>query len=48
MPSFSAAFTTNSIGVVPVRSIDDHVFEGDTDLVDHINRAYAAAPWDVI
>ncbi|MGW2176681.1 aminotransferase class IV family protein [Streptomyces sp. NPDC001732] len=48
LPSFGAAFLTNSQGIAPVRRIDDTEFAVDEELMARIGRAYDAAPGDVI
>ncbi len=44
--AYRAAFVTNSIGVVPVTAIDEHVFAVDDALMGTVSAALAAVAWD--
>jgi branched-subunit amino acid aminotransferase/4-amino-4-deoxychorismate lyase len=48
LPSFSAAFITNSRGVTPVGQIDDLTIPVDDRLMRQVVDAYDAVPWDPI
>jgi branched-subunit amino acid aminotransferase/4-amino-4-deoxychorismate lyase len=48
LPSYRAAFLANSIGISPVRRIDDAVFDADPALMRLLAEAEAAIPWDPI
>jgi branched-subunit amino acid aminotransferase/4-amino-4-deoxychorismate lyase len=48
LPSFRAAFVTNSRGIAPVSGIDETVFGIDGDLVKTLAEVYDDTPWDVI
>ncbi len=48
VPSFSAAFVTNSRGIAPVARIDDTTLPVDLDLHRAITELYASVPWDPI
>jgi branched-subunit amino acid aminotransferase/4-amino-4-deoxychorismate lyase len=43
---FDAAFTVNSVGVVPVSEIDGHRFADPVTAVAPVIAAHAALPWD--
>ncbi|MFJ2769712.1 aminotransferase class IV [Streptomyces sp. NPDC087300] len=48
LPSYPAAFVTNSWGVSPVRRIDDREYEVDEKLMTKVAEIYAGVPWDTI
>ncbi|WP_432968744.1 aminotransferase class IV [Dactylosporangium sp. CA-233914] len=48
LPSYSAAFVTNSIGVAAVAGVDDVSFAVDAGLMRRIAEAEASIPWDEI
>lgn len=48
VPSFTAAFVANSIGVAPVSRIDGVELPVDGDLMKTVADAYDAVPWDEI
>lgn len=48
VPSFSAAFVTNSRGIAPVARIDDTTLPVDHDLHRAITDLYDSVPWDPI
>lgn len=48
LSSFRAAFVTNSLGVAPVRQIDDQVLGVDPDFIRDLAEAYDSVPWDRI
>lgn len=48
LPSYRAAFVTNSIGVAPVHRIDDHSLPVDPALMRTVAAAADDIPWDEI
>ncbi len=46
--SFRSAFITNSIGIAPVRQIDDVELPVDPDLMSALGSVYQSVPWDPI
>jgi branched-subunit amino acid aminotransferase/4-amino-4-deoxychorismate lyase len=48
LPSFAAAFVTNSRGVAPVGRIDDLTLPVDPELMKTLTRIHEAVPWDPI
>ncbi|MCI3930548.1 aminotransferase class IV [Streptomyces sp. AN091965] len=48
LPSYRAAFVTNSWGVSPVRRVDDHDFPVDEKLMATVADLYEGVPGDVI
>lgn len=48
LPSFSAAFVTNSLGAAPVSRVDDLAIPTDTELMNTVTQVYEAVPWDPI
>jgi branched-subunit amino acid aminotransferase/4-amino-4-deoxychorismate lyase len=48
LPSYRAAFVSNSIGVAAVRRIDDVDYGVDADLMRMLSAAEASIPWDPI
>jgi branched-subunit amino acid aminotransferase/4-amino-4-deoxychorismate lyase len=48
LPSFRAAFVTNSIGTTAVRRIDDVDYDIDPGLMSALAEAESAVPWDGI
>lgn len=48
LPSYAAAFITNSQGIAPVNRIDDVEFTVDAELMGTVAAAYEAVEWDVL
>lgn len=48
LPSFRAAFLSNSLGVVPVAQVDDQVLATDPAFIENLTEAYESVPWDRI
>jgi branched-subunit amino acid aminotransferase/4-amino-4-deoxychorismate lyase len=48
LPSFSAAFITNSLGAAPVGRIDDLAIPINTELMKTVTQVYESIPWDPI
>ncbi|NUK59106.1 aminotransferase class IV family protein [Streptomyces lunaelactis] len=48
LPSYEAAFITNSQGFAPVRRIDDVEYAVDEELMRTVTAAYDAVGWDLI
>jgi branched-subunit amino acid aminotransferase/4-amino-4-deoxychorismate lyase len=48
LPSFRSAFLTNSLGVTPVRQVDDQVLSLDPGFTRDVVDAYESVPWDQI
>jgi branched-subunit amino acid aminotransferase/4-amino-4-deoxychorismate lyase len=48
LPSFAAAFVTNSRGVAPVGRVDDLPLPVDDDLMTTLAHVYESVPWDPI
>ncbi|MFD7102659.1 aminotransferase class IV [Streptomyces celluloflavus] len=48
LPSYDAAFLTNSQGFAPVRRIDDVAYEVDAELMARVQAAYDVVAWDVV
>lgn len=48
LPSYRAAFVTNSIGTVAVQRIDELKFPVDAALMRHVAAAESQIPWDTI
>ncbi|MEV6796696.1 aminotransferase class IV family protein [Streptomyces sp. NPDC051320] len=48
LPSYRAAFVTNSQGTAPVHRIDDTEFAVDAELMKTVAGVYDAVPWDEI
>jgi len=48
LPSFRAAFVTNSIGITAVRRIDDIEYPIDATLMSALTRAESTIPWDAL
>jgi hypothetical protein len=48
LPSFSAAFVTNSLGAAPVSRVDDLAIPTDTELMNTVTQVYESVPWDPI
>jgi branched-subunit amino acid aminotransferase/4-amino-4-deoxychorismate lyase len=48
LPSYGAAFLTNSQGFAPVCRIDDVAYAVDAELMAKVQAAYDAVAWDVI
>ncbi|MFI8516894.1 aminotransferase class IV [Streptomyces sp. NPDC085481] len=46
VPSYRAAFVTNSRGIAPVSRIDGVELTVDEELMDRVYAAYEAAPWE--
>ena len=46
--AYRAAFVANSIGVVPVTAIDEHVFDVDDALMSRVTGALSSVPWDAL
>ncbi|GAA3217310.1 aminotransferase class IV [Dactylosporangium siamense] len=46
LPSYRAAFVTNSIGVVAVTAVDEHTFDVDPALMATVTGALSSVPWD--
>ncbi len=46
LPSFDAAFVTNSRGIAPVGRIDEVAYAVDEDMMAALAGVYAAVPWD--
>ena len=48
LPSFRAAFVTNSLGVAPVGEIDGLELPTDTAALERVRSAYDAEPWEPV
>ncbi|GGT48043.1 aminotransferase class IV [Streptomyces purpureus] len=48
VPSFRAAFVTNSRGIAPVSRIDETVLPGDERLMARVREAYASVEWETL
>jgi branched-subunit amino acid aminotransferase/4-amino-4-deoxychorismate lyase len=48
LPSFRAAFVTNSLGIAPVGRIDDRHLPVDPDLMGTLHETYESVPWDTL
>ena len=48
LPSFSAAFVTNSLGTAPVGRVDDLTIPIDVELMKTVTQVYESVPWDPI
>jgi branched-subunit amino acid aminotransferase/4-amino-4-deoxychorismate lyase len=48
LAGFDAAFTVNSVGVVPVAEIGGHRFTGPATAITPVMAVHAALPWDQI
>jgi branched-subunit amino acid aminotransferase/4-amino-4-deoxychorismate lyase len=48
LPSFEAAFVTNSLGVAPVERVDDLALPQHAEFMRTVGRAYESVPWDRI
>jgi branched-subunit amino acid aminotransferase/4-amino-4-deoxychorismate lyase len=46
--SFRSAFLTNSLGVAPVRQVDDQILSADPGFIRDVVDAYESLPWDQI
>lgn len=46
LPSYDAAFVTNSRGIAPVGRIDEVVYAVDEDVMAVLAGVYAGVPWD--
>jgi branched-subunit amino acid aminotransferase/4-amino-4-deoxychorismate lyase len=45
LPSFAAAFVTNSRGIAPVTRIDTTVIPDSPGLIETVSRIYESVPW---
>jgi branched-subunit amino acid aminotransferase/4-amino-4-deoxychorismate lyase len=48
LPSFRAAFVTNSLGAAPVGRVGELAIPIDTELMKTVTQAYESVPWDLI
>ncbi|MEV5975808.1 aminotransferase class IV [Streptomyces sp. NPDC052114] len=48
LPSYAAAFVTNSWGISPVRRIDDVAYKVDEKLMAMVAGVYEQVPWDTV
>lgn len=48
LPSYTAAFVTNSLGVAPVGRIDGTILPVDPGLMKTVTEIYESVPWDAI
>jgi branched-subunit amino acid aminotransferase/4-amino-4-deoxychorismate lyase len=48
LPSFRAAFVTNSLGIAPVGQVDDLILPVDKELMETVAQVYDSVPWDPI
>lgn len=48
LPSFRAAFVTNSLGVAPVSQIDDQALAEDPGFIRSLTEAYESVPWEPV
>jgi branched-subunit amino acid aminotransferase/4-amino-4-deoxychorismate lyase len=48
LPSFRSVFLTNSLGVTPVRQVDDKILSLDPGFTRDVVDAYESVPWDQI
>jgi branched-subunit amino acid aminotransferase/4-amino-4-deoxychorismate lyase len=46
--SFRSVFVTNSLGVAPVRQVDDQILATDAAFGQRVAAAYESVPWDPI
>jgi branched-subunit amino acid aminotransferase/4-amino-4-deoxychorismate lyase len=46
LPSFDAAFVTNSLGVAPVERVDEVAYPVGTELMKTVLKLFEATPWD--
>ena len=48
LPSFRSVFLTNSLGVAPVRQVDEQILFIDPGFTRDVVDAYESVPWDQI